>query len=147
MSKANAYPKNIKEMSHAILDYCGRTECSECKLDGYHLCTCYSYRDDETALQVEKNYRKLLDLGVLNTQDISVEITEHDPVNHPSHYTSGNIECIDAMVAAFGKEEVMSFCKLNAFKYIWRADLKNGKEDLHKAAWYVAKYLELKEDV
>lgn len=43
-----------------------------------------------------------------------------DPVNHPAHYTSGGIECIDAMQAAFGAEVVKDFCLCNAFKYLWR---------------------------
>ena len=51
-----------------------------------------------------------------------------DNVNHPSHYTNGSIECIDAMLSAFGKEKVQHFCKLNAFKYVWRADNKNHAE-------------------
>ena len=67
-----------------------------------------------------------------------------DPVNHPSHYTQGGIECIDAMVSAFGKEAVATYCRINAFKYIWRSDHKGGKEDIEKAAWYLRKYLELK---
>lgn len=69
-----------------------------------------------------------------------------DNVNHPSHYTHGSIECIDAMVAAFGKKEVTNYCKINAFKYLWRADLK-GKtlEDLKKAQWYLLKAIELSE--
>lgn len=68
----------------------------------------------------------------------------NDQVNHPQHYNSGGIECIDAMEAAFGKEEVTSFCKLNAFKYIWRSNHK-GKcvEDMQKAEWYIRKYNEL----
>ena len=66
-------------------------------------------------------------------------------VNHPSHY-QGSIECIDAMVAAFGPEEVAIFCKLNAFKYIWRAGKKKGnskKPDLQKSNWYINKGVEL----
>ena len=65
-------------------------------------------------------------------------------VNHPSHYNQGSIEAIDAMLAAFGFNEVISFCKINAFKYIWRANNK-GKtiEDLQKASWYINKTLEL----
>lgn len=67
-----------------------------------------------------------------------------EQVNHPEHYSSGGIECIDAMIAAFGAEEVASFCKLNAFKYIWRCE-KKGKttEDIEKAQWYLHKYLML----
>lgn len=67
-------------------------------------------------------------------------------VNHPSHYNQGGIECWDAMEAAFGKEAVMTFCKLNAFKYVWRADSKNGLEDVNKAINYLNKYKELNAD-
>ena len=70
-----------------------------------------------------------------------LDFTEN--VNHPHHYSSGKIECIDAMVSAFGTEAVISFCKCNAFKYMWRFDKKNGVEDLKKAKWYMNKYIEL----
>ena len=46
-------------------------------------------------------------------------------VVHPSHYSQGDIECIDAMVAAYGNEAVEVFCLLNAFKYLWRRDRKS----------------------
>ena len=70
-------------------------------------------------------------------------IPTDDAVNHPSHYTQGNIECIDAMVSAFGKEQVATYCKIAAFKYIWRMELKNGMQDRDKATWYLQKYKEL----
>jgi len=57
----------------------------------------------------------------------------NDPVNHPNHYTShpSGIECIDIT-------RHMSFNLGNAFKYIWRADLKGDSiEDLKKAVWYL----------
>ena len=62
-----------------------------------------------------------------------------DNVNHPAHYTSGfkfkKPECID-----FTKH--MSFCRGNAFKYVWRCGLKGDKakaiEDLNKAKWYLS---------
>lgn len=66
-----------------------------------------------------------------------------DNVNHPPHYTSGGLECIEAMVAALGSDAVKSFCLCNAFKYIWRSSNKNGIEDIQKANWYLAKYLDL----
>jgi len=61
----------------------------------------------------------------------------HDPVNYPKHYVShpSGIEAIQIT-------EHMSFCLGNAVKYIWRADMKNGIEDLEKAAWYIARELE-----
>ena len=74
---------------------------------------------------------------------------DEDYVNHPTHYqsyTSNNIECIDAMQAAFGDEAVSDFCKLNAFKYIWRASSKGKNTDISKAIWYLNKYLELNKD-
>ena len=66
-----------------------------------------------------------------------------DQVNHPKHYNQGNIECIEAMEAAFGIDAVASFCKCNAFKYLWRSDQKNGIEDLKKALWYLNKLLDI----
>ena len=65
------------------------------------------------------------------------EDVKADPVNRPAHYTSGGIECIDAMQAAFGVEAVKDFCLCNAFKYLWRHRNKNGVEDLKKACWYL----------
>ena len=69
-----------------------------------------------------------------------------EQVNHPSHYNQGGIECIDAMVSAFGNDSVITFCKLNAFKYIWRSGSKDGNsesQDLSKAVWYLNKATEL----
>lgn len=63
-----------------------------------------------------------------------------DNVNHPKHYEGAtSIECIEAMIVAFGKQAVYDFCKCNASKYVWRYQNKNGKEDLEKAQWYVNK--------
>lgn len=49
-----------------------------------------------------------------------------EQVNHPAHYNSGGIECIDAMVAALGPLVTAHFCHGNAFKYLWRAGQKDG---------------------
>lgn len=66
-----------------------------------------------------------------------------DMVNSPPHYTNGEIECIDAMIASQGIDAVKDFCICNAFKYIWRTKYKNGIEDIDKAIWYLNKYKEL----
>lgn len=63
---------------------------------------------------------------------------KHDAINSPSHYTSlpakcecgRGIECIQVT-------EHFSFSRGNALKYLWRADHKNGLEDLRKARWYI----------
>lgn len=60
----------------------------------------------------------------------------HDNVNHPPHYDSPPYiygECIDYTRS-------MSFMQGNAFKYVWRAGIKNPTtfyEDINKAIWYL----------
>ena len=58
-------------------------------------------------------------------------------VNHPDHYTNGDIECIDAIRASMTDSEFSGYCKGNCLKYIWRYDKKNGIEDLKKAEVYL----------
>ena len=75
------------------------------------------------------------------------EDIDNPKINNPIHYQSFNpeinIDCITAMRAAFGDDEVAIFCKLNAFKYNWRAYSKGKNNDIGKAIWYLNKYLEL----
>ena len=66
-----------------------------------------------------------------------------DNVNHPSHYETGNFECIAVMVETQGVAAVQNFCICNAFKYLYRHKRKNGCEDIQKAIWYLNKYVEL----
>lgn len=69
-----------------------------------------------------------------------------DNVNHPAHYETNGIECIDAMIASQGAEAVRSYCVCNAFKYIWRHQHKGkSDEDIQKAIWYLNRYLNLYE--
>ena len=67
-----------------------------------------------------------------------------DPVNHPSHYTYGDVETIDQMIAMFGPEFVAIHCRITAFKYLSRYKHKgNPKRDLEKARWYAVKAFSL----
>lgn len=88
-----------------------------------------------------------LHIGMQYTENCNQNNPENDMVNNPSHYQSMvadlNIDCITAMRAAFGNYETAVFCKLNAFKYVWRASSKNGNEDIDKASWYLNKFKEL----
>jgi len=70
------------------------------------------------------------------------EIAHPDPVNSPKHYTShpSGVECIQVT-------EHMNFCLGNAIKYIWRADLKGGLEDLKKARWYIDREIKRRTEV
>lgn len=62
----------------------------------------------------------------------------------PSYYNDSEISCIDAMVSAFGREATAHFCKVNAFKYIWRLGNKDDEtQEIGKIKWYLDKYLEL----
>lgn len=58
-------------------------------------------------------------------------------VVHPNHYNSGKYECIEVMREVFGEEAVKLFCAMNAFKYLWRYNKKNGEEDVAKACNYL----------
>lgn len=61
-----------------------------------------------------------------------------DNVNHPSHYTQGEIECIDAIKASMSVLEYRGYLKGNIQKYIWRYNDKlKPQEDLKKAQWYL----------
>lgn len=65
------------------------------------------------------------------------ESPTNSAIDHPSHYTAGGIETIDA-IEAWG----LGFNLGNAVKYISRAGKKDPAktlEDLRKAAWYVAR--------
>lgn len=67
---------------------------------------------------------------------------EHDPVNHPSHYTQGKIEVID-----FIEDQQLGFHEANTLKYICRARHKNNElEDLKKARWYLDRKIQKLEE-
>ena len=58
-----------------------------------------------------------------------------DPVNHPTHYTTGGIETID-----FIEAKKLGYNLGNVVKYITRSGLKgNQLEDLRKAQWYLSR--------
>lgn len=73
----------------------------------------------------------------------TILIKGSDPVNHPSHYTQGGVECIDALKAALGPDGFRAFLRGNIIKYLWRSEHK-GKtiEDLKKAEWYLKRLIE-----
>lgn len=64
-----------------------------------------------------------------------------DNVNHPSHYTQGSIECIDAIEASMTPAEFRGAMKANIIKYLWRYEHKNGLEDLKKARFYLERMI------
>lgn len=68
----------------------------------------------------------------------SVVDKTNDAVQHPSHYTQGKVECIEALESATaGLSGIEAVCTANAIKYLWRQSRKNKVEDLKKCLWYV----------
>tara|TARA_Y100000768_G_C23915643_1_gene652244 strand:- start:871 stop:1086 length:216 start_codon:yes stop_codon:yes gene_type:complete len=63
-------------------------------------------------------------------------------VNHPQHYQSSTIECIDAIQAQMTSEEFRGFLKGNVLKYMWRERMKGGTESLEKAQWYLTQLVD-----
>lgn len=59
-----------------------------------------------------------------------------DNVLQPKHYMQGSHECIAEIQAMLSPEEFKGFLKGNVIKYRYRANLKNGEEDLAKADNY-----------
>lgn len=88
----------------------------------------------------------------VETSEKPLEDPKPDMVNHPSHYTFGKVECIDALesmaegynVFSGSKKGPCVFASLawQVVKYIWRAPLK-GKmhEDLMKAKFYLERLI------
>ena len=67
---------------------------------------------------------------------------DFDVVNHPSHYTKGRIECIDAIDSAtVGKTGIEAVAVANVIKYLWRYEEKGGLESVRKAKWYLNKLI------
>lgn len=65
-----------------------------------------------------------------------------DMVNHPPHYadTDNNIECIDAIRAALGRDKFIGFLQGQVIKYQWRLGKKgDALEDNQKGLWYANK--------
>jgi len=71
--------------------------------------------------------------------------TPIDLVNHPPHYASGSIECIEAIEAQLTPEEYRGYLKGNCVKYQWRERQKGGVESLKKAQWYLNRLIALDE--
>ena len=124
---------NKDEMVEILDNYCkGIPNCKECVLTTHPVCNrCAYYGFDKCS---ETELKSALD---------TIGYKTDDSINHPDHYCHGGMECIDEMLLIFGRDAVMHFCLLNAWKYRKRALFKNGEEDIAKSDWYLAKYKEL----
>lgn len=66
---------------------------------------------------------------------------QEDVINHPSHYTTGNIEVIDAI-----EDWKLDYHDGNVIKYVARAKYKGDYlENLKKAQWYLNRKIQIEE--
>lgn len=120
----------IEEKADRIGAYCkSKDNCVKCPL---------KYSDENTCYEDWEEYPE----AVARNYTVLFGDKCEDNVNHPAHYQGKN-ECIDVMLAMFGVEAVKHFCMCNAYKYRFRAGMKNGAEDIEKAEWYESKLIEL----
>lgn len=80
----------------------------------------------------------------LDKSSTVLPLTVDDPIDHPKHYTHGQIECIDIIESL---NLGVGFCLGNAIKYIVRHDIKNSTIegricDLRKAIWYINRIIQ-----
>ena len=129
-------------------DICSK-DCNDCKLKNLY--------DEEVTIftngygcrfrgmndkMLNKVYNWYKELNPATCENAEAKCCDKEPdidmVNHPSHYTQGGIECIDALKAAtVSKTGIEAVCTANVIKYLWRYEEKNGIEDVKKARWYI----------
>lgn len=105
--------------------------------------SCLDYKTDDDKW-IGKNGELLGEIIVKEVKDnLGVDVnSEIDNVNHPTHYTQGGIECIDAIKASMTHEAYFGYLKGNIIKYMWRYENKGGEESLQKAQWYLNRLIE-----
>ena len=85
--------------------------CESCilnKVQNHNSCYKLVKKEQKTTMQTTTNY------------DVA-------QVNHPSHYQQdGRLECLDEMLLMFGKEDVITWCRLTAYKYYYRCGNKSA---------------------
>lgn len=137
------FAMTIEEKAIEIEKYCDSiNDCSECAINNSENGSfiCYS-KWDEYPNDIERNYEIVFG----NAEDTDEEKKSEDMVNHPSHYTSGGVECIDAITSALSSYEdsVDSWLVGQVIKYLWRAPLKGKyEEDIKKAQFYLNRLVE-----
>ena len=101
------------------------------------------YLEEDIEVNAKETLQETLDEvkeTLQKTLDKVKEPVENDNVNHPSHYTDGNMEVMD-----FIEDKQLNFAKGNVIKYVSRAGKKDPNkelEDLSKASWYLNREIE-----
>lgn len=134
-----------------LIEYCNSCgKCDNCELKKLYSSDVDKYTDDYGCVfedmddeMLDKIYGWYKELDPSACENAEAKEPDGDMVNHPSHYTQGGIECIDALKAAtVSKKGIEAVCTANAIKYLWRYEEKNGVEDVKKARWYIDRLIE-----
>lgn len=140
----SGHEMTVEEMREKLKDYCGRrgegvAACNGCALNDPTVYDCnFEWLKDNVII----DYYKSVFGFAAHAEESAKENTEE--INHPDRY-KGKYECIEVMRDTFGDTAVKDFCRLNAFKYLWRAEKKNGVEDIRKAVWYLDYLIEMED--
>ena len=152
--------KTVEEIMTGLKCCCGMddTSCRVCPYEDSEISACSTLmkgdaltlilelleenKPIEVKLKASEESLRAIEAGLFDDQEepdmLCPANSEHDPVNHPDHYTQGGIECKDAIKAAVtGLEGYEAFLTGNAIKYLWRWKRKNGTEDLRKAVFWI----------
>lgn len=137
---------NREQCVQALDTLCAVNFCDNCPIGksqfGSAYCVTHEFKDmDKADLML---YAEIVGFKYDGSDPVT---PEEDPVNHPNHYTSGGIECIDAIAASMTPIEYAGFLKGQILKYVWRYRLK-GKplEDLKKARYYLDRLIQITEE-
>ena len=128
-----------QEKINKVSRFCAASSCLHCKAIRQCEGIGYGMNFFKWSLATDENLDTML-AGIGEVGQPTTPTTSNDPVNHPSHYTTGGIECIDALNAMMQGYKTADTGALawQIVKYIWRAPLKgNMKQDLGKAKFYL----------
>lgn len=89
----------------------------------------------EEALDI--HIKRHLDEKIDDDGNEIVKNSGNNNVDHPSHYTFGDIEVIDYIRDKLTPTEFQGYCMGNVLKYVSRWRHKGGAEDLKKARNYL----------
>lgn len=97
---------------------------------------------DETLKRLAADERLKYLRKVITAKSPNSTIKQHDDINHPSHYTQGNIEVIDYI-----EDKKLGYRLGNVVKYVSRAGHKDDAiKDLKKARWYLNREIAKREE-
>ena len=138
----------VEEKAKKIKEYCDSNNyCSNCAIKNICNGSPVYYRDGVQLypdIIIERNYDIIFG-NKSDKKDEKPESKTEDMVNHPSHYTNGGVECIDAITSALSSYEDSVDSRLvgQVIKYLWRAPLKGKyEEDIKKAQFYLNSLVE-----